>query len=105
MNMANINGANIVKYVLSKNNADIDVNYCYDIAKNYNERYDGNGYPQGLSANSIPIATQIASLAIEYNNLINTIVPIDYEKVSDIYMLLIYCYQCDKALHTKQYTF
>lgn len=81
-NMSNLNGANIVKYVLSKNNTDIDANYCYDIAKHYNERFDGHGYPQGLSGNSIPIVAQIASLAIEYNNLINTVVPIDFEKVA-----------------------
>ena len=72
LNMSNINGANIIKYVIAKDNHDIDMNYCYDIAKSCNERYDGNGYPHGLSGNSIPIATQIASLAIEYNNLINT---------------------------------
>ena len=87
MNMANINGASIIKYVIARDNYDIDPNYCYDIAKSYNERYDGNGYPQGLSANSIPIATQIASLAIEYNNLINTIVPIDYDKVASLIVM------------------
>ena len=87
INMANINGANIVKYVISKNNYDIDVNYCYDIAKSCNERYDGLGYPQGLSSNSIPVAAQIVSLAIEYNNLINTIVPVDYEKVASLIVM------------------
>jgi putative two-component system response regulator len=84
MNMANINGANIIKYVLSYENQEIDSNYCYEIAKSCNERYDGNGYPQGLSGNSIPIAVQIASLAIEYNNLVNSINPIDYEKVASL---------------------
>jgi len=87
MNMANINGANIIKYVVSKRNSEIDANYCYDIVKSCNERYDGNGYPQGLSGNSIPIVTQIASLAIEYNNLINTIVPLDYEKVASLIIM------------------
>ena len=87
MNMANINGANIIKYVVSKSNSEIDANYCYDIVKSCNERYDGNGYPQGLSANSIPIWVQIASLAIEYNNLINTIVPVDYDKVASLIVM------------------
>lgn len=87
MNMANLNGASIVKYVISRDNHDIDAKYCYDIVKSCNERYDGNGYPQGLSANSIPIATQIASLAIEYNTLINTIVPLDYEKVASLIIM------------------
>lgn len=87
INMANINGANIVKYVISKDNRDIDINYCYDIAKSCNERYDGLGYPQGLSSNSIPVAAQIVSLAIEYNNLINTIVPVDYDKVASLIIM------------------
>lgn len=87
INMANINGAGIVKYVLSLDNHNIDSGICYDIVKSCNERYDGNGYPQGLSGNSIPIATQIVSLAIEYNNLINTIVPIDYEKVASLIIM------------------
>ena len=87
INMANINGANIVKYVISKDNRDIDINYCYDIAKSCNERYDGLWYPQGLSSNSIPVAAQIVSLAIEYNNLINTIVPVDYDKVASLIIM------------------
>ena len=87
ISMSNLNGANIVKYVLARDNHDIDVNYCYDIVKNCNERYDGNGYPQGLSANNIPISTQIASLAIEYNTLINTITPVDYERVASLIIM------------------
>ena len=85
--MANINGASIIKYVLSKNNNLIDSKYCYEIAKYYNERYDGNGYPEGLSGNSIPLSVQIASVAIEYINLINTINPVDYERVSSLIIM------------------
>lgn len=85
--MANINGASIIKYVLSKNNNLIDSKYCYEIAKYYNERYDGNGYPEGFSGNSIPLSVQIASVAIEYINLINTINPVDYERVSSLIIM------------------
>lgn len=87
MNMGNINGANIVKYVIAKDNHNIDSSYCYDIVKHCNERYDGAGYPHGLSGNSIPISAQIVSLAIEYNNLINTIVPVDYDKVASLIVM------------------
>ena len=85
--MANMNGASIVKHVLSKDDNSVDSKYCYEIAKYYNERYDGNGYPEGLSGNSIPIACQIASVAIEYNNLINTLTPVDYEKVANLIIM------------------
>ena len=87
INMANINGANIVKYVIAKDNHNIDATYCYDIVKCCNERYDGHGFPQGLSGNSIPIVTQIVSLAIEYNNLINSIMPVDYDKVASLIII------------------
>ena len=85
--LANVNGAGIIKHVISKNNHDIDSKYCYEIAKYYNERYDGNGYPEGLSGNSIPLSVQIASIVIEYSNLINTIVPVDYERVASLIMM------------------
>ena len=85
--MANINGANIIKYVLARDNNKIDEKYCYEIVKYYNERYDGNGYPEGLSGNSIPLSTQIASVAIEYSNLINTITPVDYDRVASLIMM------------------
>ena len=80
-------GANIIKYVLARDNNKIDEKYCYEIVKYYNERYDGNGYPEGLSGNSIPLSTQIASVAIEYSNLINTITPVDYDRVASLIIM------------------
>ena len=87
MKMSNINGANIVKYVIAKNNNDIDSNYAYEIAKCCNERYDGKGYPEGINMSSIPLSAQIASIAIEYNNLINTITPVDYDRVANLIIM------------------
>ena len=84
---ANINGSSIIKYVLSKNNNEIDAKYCYEIAKYYNERYDGAGFPEGLSSNSIPLSAQIVSLVIEYNNLVNSIVPVDYERIASLIIM------------------
>lgn len=80
---ANINGSAIVKYVLTNNN-EIDSQYAYEITRYHNERYEGNGYPENLSGNSIPLFAQIASLAIEYMNLINSIMPIDYERIASL---------------------
>lgn len=85
--MGTLNGASIIKYVLSKENKEIDGKYCYEICKYCNERYDGNGYPEGLSGNSIPLSAQIASVAIEYCNLINSINPIDYDKVASLIIM------------------
>lgn len=84
---SNINGAAIIKYVAAINNSQIDAKYGYEIAKYYNERYDGTGYPDKLSGDAIPLSAQIASLVIEYVNLINTIKPIDYARVASLIIM------------------
>ena len=84
---ANINGSAMVKYVLTNMNKEVDSKCCYEITRYYNERYDGGGYPEGLSGDAIPLASQIASLAIEYMNLINTMKPIDYSRVASLIIL------------------
>ena len=84
---ANINGSAIVKYVIANMISEVDSKYCYEITRYYNERYDGKGYPEALSGDSIPLSAQIASLAIEYVNLINTIVPVDYNRVASLIIM------------------
>ena len=56
------------------NNYDEDTlffRYSYDICKYHHERYDGKGYPEGLSGDEIPIWAQIVSIAHTYDNLIS----------------------------------
>lgn len=43
--------------------------YCYDICRSHHERWDGGGYPDGLSGNRIPIWAQVVSLADVYDAL------------------------------------
>ncbi|MDO5416890.1 MAG: response regulator [Lachnospiraceae bacterium] len=43
--------------------------YAYDIARHHHERWDGNGYPDGLRGEEISIWTQIVSLADVYDAL------------------------------------
>ena len=45
--------------------------YCYDICRHHHERYDGNGYPDGLVGDEISIAAQVVSLADVYDALLN----------------------------------
>ena len=87
LKLVNINGAAIIKYVVAVNNSEIDSKYAYEIAKYYNERYDGTGYPDKLSGDGIPLSAQIASLVIEYVNLINTIKPVDYGRVASLIIM------------------
>ncbi len=40
-----------------------------DMARHHHERYDGNGYPDGLSGDQIPLAARIVSVADMYDAL------------------------------------
>lgn len=43
----------------------------YEICRYHHERYDGKGYPEGLSGEDIPIAAQIVSVADVYDALVS----------------------------------
>ncbi|MDL2225585.1 response regulator [Eubacteriales bacterium OttesenSCG-928-M02] len=43
--------------------------YCYEICRYHHERWDGNGYPDGLVGDQIPIWAQATSLADVYDAL------------------------------------
>lgn len=45
--------------------------YCYDICRYHHERWDGNGYPEGLKGERIPIWAQVVSIADVYDALVN----------------------------------
>jgi putative two-component system response regulator len=43
----------------------------YEICRHHHERYDGKGYPDGLSGDEIPISAQLVSIADVYDALVN----------------------------------
>ena len=43
--------------------------YAYNICCYHHERWDGNGYPNGLAGNDIPISAQVVGLADAYDAL------------------------------------
>lgn len=45
--------------------------YSYDICRYHHERYDGGGYPEGLSGDDIPIWAQIVSVADVFDSLVS----------------------------------
>lgn len=45
--------------------------YCYDICRYHHERYDGNGYPDKLKGDEIPIWAQIVSVVDVYDALVS----------------------------------
>lgn len=63
-----LNGAKIIEGQKNYQNEPL-LKYAYDIARWHHERWDGKGYPDGLSGNDIPIGAQIVSIADVYDAL------------------------------------
>ncbi len=45
--------------------------YCYDICRHHHEKYDGNGYPDGLVGEEIPIWAQVVSIVDVFDALVS----------------------------------
>lgn len=61
------------------------IQFAKQICRWHHERYDGTGYPDGLKGEEIPIAVQVVSLAIVYDNLMrNTADGGEYSKAEVI---------------------
>jgi len=45
--------------------------HCYEICRYHHERWDGNGYPDHLAGDQIPISAQIVSVADVYDALVS----------------------------------
>ncbi len=75
--------------ILNKMPADWDRTYMrisMEICRYHHEKYDGNGYPEGLSGDMIPISAQIVSVADCYDALVSKRVYKD-------------AYSCDEAFN------
>jgi putative two-component system response regulator len=48
----------------------IYLKHCEDICYGHHERWDGNGYPQKLKENDIPLTARLAALADVYDALV-----------------------------------
>lgn len=45
--------------------------YCYEICRHHHERWDGNGYPDHLVGDEIPISAQVVAIADVYDALVS----------------------------------
>lgn len=54
-----------------KNQTDEFYRYCYEICRWHHERWDGNGYPDHLVGDQIPISAQIVAIADVYDALVS----------------------------------
>nr|AIF26511.1 hypothetical protein [uncultured bacterium fosmid pJB39A3] len=70
MKQHTVNGARIVESMKTEEQEDL-YECCADIALHHHERYDGNGYPEGLKGEAISIAAQAVSIADAYDALVS----------------------------------
>lgn len=81
-------GAEIIQHRVRLNDRAI-FDYAYDIARHHHEKYDGNGYPDGLKGDEISIAAQIVSLVDVYDALTSKrVYKIAYESDKAYQMIL-----------------
>ena len=81
-------GAEIIQHRVRLNDRAI-FDYAYDIARHHHEKYDGNGYPDGLKGDEISIAEQIVSLVDVYDALTSKrVYKIAYESDKAYQMIL-----------------
>ena len=70
MKLHTIYGAEMIK-----NNASYEketlLRYAYEICRWHHERFDGNGYPDGLVGDDIPISAQVVSICDVYDALVS----------------------------------
>jgi HD-GYP domain-containing protein (c-di-GMP phosphodiesterase class II) len=63
------------------------VQTAYHVARFHHERWDGNGYPDGLVGEMIPLEARIMAVADVYDALVSKRVykePMSYEKAAQI---------------------
>jgi putative two-component system response regulator len=51
-------------------NSSLYLKHCEDICYSHHERFDGKGYPRGLSGTAIPLTARLAALADVYDALV-----------------------------------
>lgn len=61
-------GCDILKYLDKLKDKEF-LQYCHEICRSHHERWDGNGYPDNLRGDVIPISAQVMSIADVYDAL------------------------------------
>lgn len=68
-----IKGSDIIKVMLEFEKGPL-YRISYNVCRYHHERYDGTGYPEGLSGDKIPVEAQLVALADMYDALVNVTV-------------------------------
>ncbi len=70
MKLHTVKGCEILSNIPNIIDEDI-YNYCYDICRHHHERWDGRGYPDGISGDDISIWAQVVAVVDVYDALIS----------------------------------
>lgn len=70
MKLHTIKGCELLENIEQLKNSELYI-YCYDICRHHHERWDGNGYPDGLKGNKISLWAQVVSLADVFDALVS----------------------------------
>lgn len=81
-------GCNILES-FKQNQTDEFYRYCYEICRWHHERWDGNGYPDHLVGEQIPISAQIVAIADVYDALVSERVYKQVYANSEAYKMII----------------
>ena len=65
-------GSDIIDTLLSEDKGDEYLLHCRDICRHHHERFDGNGYPDRLVGEAIPLSARILSIVDVYDALVNS---------------------------------
>lgn len=65
-----VTGSNIIKS-LPLEDDELYLRHCYDICRYHHERWDGNGYPDKLKSEEIPLAARVLSIVDVYDALVS----------------------------------
>lgn len=63
-------GAEVIASIMT-GSGDTYMQYCHDICKYHHERWDGSGYPEGLSGRSVPLIARIVAVVDVYDALVS----------------------------------
>jgi len=64
-------GSEMIKQMQLDEEEDLYLRHCYDICRYHHERWDGKGYPDGLSGTDIPLSARIVSIVDVYDALVS----------------------------------
>lgn len=68
-------GADIISKITQLNSSNNSfMNYAYNMCRSHHERWDGNGYPDSLAGDKIPVEARALAVVNMYDNLRNTTV-------------------------------